>query len=81
MDMICFLIFVILTLMSEFFQEILRLHLVKTYGLRKLKQLLENSNSLPLFVQQLMLTLACSDFEEIKPTSKLSKTKKNVSFW
>jgi len=50
-------------------QEILRMHLVKTYGLRRLKELLETSNALPLFIQQLMLTFACTDFEEIKPTS------------
>ena len=46
------------------------MHLVKTYGLRRLKELLETSNALPLFIQQLMLTFACTDFEEIKPTSK-----------
>ena len=46
------------------------MHLVKTYGVRRLKELLETSNALHLLIKQLMITFTCTDFEEIKPTSK-----------
>ena len=48
----------------------MRLHLVKTHGLPQLKQLLERSDALPVRVQHLILTFACTDFEEVNPICK-----------
>ena len=46
-------------------QELLRTHFIKTYGLRKMKSILEKTEALPPVIQRLLLTLPCSDFEEI----------------
>ena len=47
-----------------FLKEILRVHFIETYGLKRLKSILETSSTLPIVIQRLLLTLPCSDFEE-----------------
>merc|ERR1719273_1740659 len=44
--------------------ENLRVHFIETYGLKRLKSILETSSTLPIVIQRLLLTLPCSDFEE-----------------
>ena len=40
------------------------MHFIETYGLKRLKSILETSSTLPIMIQRLLLTLSCSDFEE-----------------
>ena len=63
-----FLYRIIFNLLIFLFQEILRVHFIQTYGLKRLKFILEQSEALPLVIQRILLTLSCSDFEEISKT-------------